>query len=171
MEIRLHPMEFSHYRLPFVCAVSGEPAAWYARIDVKRSMHPAALLLIFLGPIGWLVLLALALRLDGTYVELPISEAVYEEIHERRRRLRWMVLVLVVATVAFFYLANQLLAAALLIFVPVVGMAVWAGRVKGHSRLRLSVDAVGLVTIRRVHPEFAAAVESWRSDLSRRTPA
>ena len=160
-------MEFSRYRLPFICAISGEPAAWYAKVEVRKPLHPAAFLLIVLGPIGWLVLLAMALRSDGTYVEVPISQQVYDEIHERRRRLRWLLGVLVVSVVVFAWLANSFLfPAAWLVFLPAIGMGFWVGMVKGHYRMRLSVDGVGLVTLRRVHPAFVAAVEDWRRGRS-----
>jgi hypothetical protein len=170
VEVRLHPLEFTRYRLPFVCAVTGEPAAWYVKLDARKDLHPAGLLLVLLGPLGWLVLLALALRTDGTYVEVPISHQVHESNKERRRRWRWLLAVMVVTVVTFAFLAGEyLFPVAWLVFVPAIAMGFWVGAAPGHSRLRLHVDGVGLVTIRRVHPDFVAAVQQWRSRIAETT--
>ncbi len=171
MEVRLHPLEFARHHLPFVCASSGVPAAWYQRVGIRRSMHPAAFLLIFIGPLGWLILVAMVFRLERTYLEIPISQAVYEQIQERRQRVRWLSAVIVIGTALALYLgSNGPFSAPWLAMVVVLagGMGFWAGSVK-NPQFRVSIDGVGLVTISRCHPNFVAAVELWRRSDSEAT--
>lgn len=164
MEVRLHPMEFAQRPLPYVCALTGKPAAWYMRVEVERPPHPAIYALILLGPPGWLILvLAMLVRRDGTHVEVPVSQYVYDQIHERRRRFRWFTAALVAEVLVFITVSDPMVfPAAWLLFAPSVALAFWVGSVKDH-RLRLRLDGVGLVTIKDCHPGFVAAVEQWRA--------
>jgi hypothetical protein len=168
MKVRLHPLEYTQRDLPFVCAVTGEPAAWYVRMPIRKSLNPAYLLLVFLGPIGWLILLAVLARPESTYVEVPISEKVYDDMRERRRRLRWLTGAAIAQFGLFAFLAgNQLFPLAWLVFLPTIGFAVWAGSVKRHH-IRLTIDSVNLVTMHHVSPNFVAAISAWRQ-ASRQT--
>jgi hypothetical protein len=147
-----------------VCAVTGEPGAWYVRADAYKEPSPALFLLLLLGPIGWLVLAMALARRQGTFVEIPISQQVYDDLRERRRRARWLAGVSIAELGAAVFLASGGLDhAAWLVFLPAIFVAVWVGSVKNH-RIRLSIDGVGLVTIKKAHPNFASAVASWRRD-------
>ena len=170
MTVRLHPLEFTQRHLPFVCALTGEPAAWYRRVHADRPPHPAVYLLLLLGPLGWLILLFAVTRSDGTAVEIPISQYVYDQIAERRRRFRWLTAAMIAEVVVLIATAGSPLWPALwIIFVPVIAMGFWVGMVKDH-RIRLTLDGVGLVTIHTFHPNFVAAIERWRQSAPAPTP-
>lgn len=159
--------------LPMICARTGAPADGLHRIHrTFGGGSPWAFLLIFFGPIGWLVLLvalALASRGRDLVVRLPYSFAALET---ERRQFRAAVvagIVLVAAgalatiglldgsrgrTGETLYLFAGLVAA-----VAAVVTAVLAVRYTS-ARPGIDLDASGRwVTLRRVHPGFAAAVD------------
>lgn len=165
MDVRLHPIEYARNDLPHVCAVTGEPAAVYVRVGARKDSNPAALLLLFLGPLGWLILIAILTRPDSTYIEIPVSRRVFDDMRERQRRTRWLLAGVALVLVAIAFLSGRLFPGAWLLLVPVVALAAWAGSVPNH-RIKAGIDGVGLVTLRNAHPRFAGAVSTWRSNSS-----
>lgn len=169
MEVRLHPLEYTQRDLPRVCAVTGRTADWLLTLEARKSANPLSLLLLFLGPLGWLILLFVALGgADGTTVDVPVSQNVMDKVREKRRRW-WIMLVGMAAAVVLFGMAasSQLFPAGWMVFILPIGLAVWTGLVQPH-KIRLRLDGAGLVTLRNVHPSFVAAVEQWR-DVSAST--
>lgn len=77
--------------VPFICVKSGEPADGMLPIRTSlRRFNPLWLLLILLGPIGWIVLVLVALRGDsGEAFEsrLPMTVDVMDRYVRSRRRL------------------------------------------------------------------------------------
>lgn len=164
MDVRIHPLEYARADLPQVCAVTGEPAALYVRVGARKPPSPASLLLLFLGPVGWLILLAILARPDATYIEIPVSRRVFDDINERRHRTRWL-LVGVVLVVAAGASSVVTALGAWLLLVPLLALTAWVGAVP-NRRIKLSIDGVGLVTVRSAHPGFADAVSAWRSNAN-----
>lgn len=164
MDIRLHPLEYTQRDLPQVCAVTGRSADWLLTLEIRRPGNPLSLLLIFLGPLGWLILLAVLLRGgEGTSVDVPVSQNVMDQVREKQRRWRIMLVSMAAAVVLFALAAgNQLFPVAWMVFFPVIGLGIWTGLVTPH-RIRPSLDGVGLVTLKNVHPSFVSAVEQWRT--------
>jgi hypothetical protein len=171
MNLTLHPLEYTQRELPRVCAVTGEPADWQLTMEASRPASPLALLLFFLGPIGWLLLLAVVVRGGpSTQVDVPVSQEVMDRLREHRRRLWILFATLAAATVGFgIGASNQMFPTAWLVFVPPIAIGFWTGQARPH-RLRLSLDGAGLVTIRNVHPTFVTAVAFWREASPRTTP-
>ncbi len=161
MEVRLHPLEFTQRSLPPVCAVTGERADIQLRMEVSAPVHPASFLLLLLGPLGWIVLLYVLTRSDGAYVDVPVSRQVMDGIKEKRRRGLWSMAVLVATLIAVVLLGNAVYPGSWVLFLPLIGLGIWVGRVDTH-RIRLRADSLGLVSVRNVHPQFAAAVQEWR---------
>src|SRR3954447_16017408 len=71
--------------LPGVCVKTGAPADGLVRIEEEHGSLGLAWLLVFLGPIGWIVLIALLAtnRRELFTVRLPYSNAAWQ----RERRL------------------------------------------------------------------------------------
>ena len=171
MDVRIHPLEYTQRSLPEVCAATGEPADWLLNLEARSPASPLWLLLVFLGPLGWLLLLAVALRGNpGTSVDVPVSQKVMDDVREKRRRWWIMLGAMAAAVMAFGVMASsQLFPAAWMVFIPVIALGIWTGLVQPH-RIRLSIDGVGLVTLRNVDPAFVAAVERWRNVSTPITP-
>ncbi|MGH9280366.1 MAG: hypothetical protein ACRD12_19980 [Acidimicrobiales bacterium] len=72
--------------LPAVCVRTGQPSDMVLRMEQSRGgLGAAALLLLFLGPPGWLVLIVLAVlagRREYLVVRVPYTESTYRD--ERR---------------------------------------------------------------------------------------
>lgn len=168
--------------LPMVCVRTGAPADGLYRISQQYGgLSGWAFLLLFLGPIGWIVLLALAVSSRGREltVRLPYSRAGLEL---QRREFRAGVVAFaatVLAGIATVWVGASrsdsavgsvlfpvTLAAAL---VGIVVTLVLAARSSGH-RPRVELDASGRwVTLRSVDRAFAAAVRD-RQDARRTAP-
>jgi len=128
------------------------------------------LVLLFFGPIGWLIFLFAAFRSTDASIDIPMSQRVMDGINEKKHRWRLMLAGMVAATVSFALLAgNQFFPGAWVVFLPVIGMGVWTGLVKTHN-IRARVDDLGLVTLKNVHPFFDAALEDWRQRAPSTTP-
>ncbi len=170
MDVRLHPLEYTQRDLPKVCAVTGDPAGWGLTLEARRPVNPAWFLLILFGPIGWLVLLFVLTRSDGTTLDIPVSQQVMDAIREKRRRW-WVLLATFAVGIGVMIGLNDVLSypAAFLALVPALVVGIWVGTVRTH-RLHLRLDAAGLVTVRNVHPAFAAALEQWRREVMPATP-
>ena len=162
-------------RLPGVCAKRATPTGSRLRVveEVGRTGRLGILWLLALaGPLGWLVLLVLASRDTGEHlaVEVPLSDAAYDDL-VGARRLRNGALVLGTAlTVALLLLTAwaQLRSAGLLL---VVGSALVTAAVTVVAEVRLGRASVGVsldasrrwVTLDGVHPGFAEACRASRA--------
>jgi hypothetical protein len=125
-----------------------------------------AWLLVFLGPVGWILLLVLAAVARGggevLTVELPWSETAYRRaVHARRYRRTGALATVVLATVALVVHSHPAPASGLLVFCLVaLATAALAVTVVATVRLARERDASRRwVTIGRVHPAFAQAVQ------------
>jgi hypothetical protein len=170
--------------LPMVCARTGAPADGLHRIHrTFGGGSPWAFLLIFFGPIGWLVLLvtiALAGRSRELVVRLPYShDALATERGQFRAAVAAGSVLLgatAVATVLLFDASRGRTAETLLLLAGIVGAAaavvtaVLAARYTS-ARPGIDLDASGRwVTLRRVHPAFAAAVDVRKAAATRPPP-
>ena len=166
-------------RLPQVCAKDGTATDAQLRVvHHVRQGQPSSLvwLLVFAGPLGWI---ALAFLLPGgtderLTVEVPWSDASYDRLTEaRRQRNRSAALCLFGATAVFLVIWSRGIGPGdLLLFVVVVAGAIAAqvAADRRFSRFSIGVDLDASrrwVTLRRVHPDFAAACEA---QLSSRQP-
>jgi hypothetical protein len=165
-------------RLPDICAKDGVFASGRFRIveEIGQSNRLGILwLLLLVGPIGWIVLLFLVARDSGEHlaVELPYSDAAYGRFAAARRLRTGGLAVCLLGTVTLLVLsawahlgaAGGVLTLALLI-PAVVAMGVAGWRVHGAS-VDVGLDASRRwVTLRRVHPAFAAACQEQMRDRS-----
>jgi hypothetical protein len=162
-------------RLPAVCAATGAPADGRLRIDQVTGGLAAAWLLIFLGPLGWIVLVVLAVtsRREVLRVRLPWSEVAAD----RERRLVRTRLVSICSAIGF---ALLLVLRWVPLLDPLWAIAVVAGGVATVvSQFRLSRQTVHIhldasrrwVTLTNVHPTFAKAVEHQSAATASSPPA
>jgi hypothetical protein len=173
-------------RLPAMCVKTGAPADGWLTVSetVGRTggvATPWLLLLLLLGPLGWLALLVIALAGSGRRPEqltvvVPWTEVADERLRAARRFQRLLV-GLTVAAVAVLVVvglnprgigevsgATPVLAVALLAaaVAGLVGVAVAAWRV-GQVTVGVDLDASRRwVTLQGVHPRFAAEVRADR---------
>ena len=159
--------------LPAVCARTGVPTS--SRLTVRApvgGLGAAAWLLLLLGPVGWLVLLFLAVVGGGreeVTVRIPYSErAIAEEQPWRRGRLATGVAgaaAIVLAILHPVWPSTTWLLAALVMLV---------GSFIAHSVLYFRAVDVSLdgsrrwVTLSHVHPAFAHAVAASVDESRRR---
>jgi hypothetical protein len=156
-------------QLPDICVKDGVPARGRLRVvhEVNRSNRLGILwLLVFAGPPGWLVLLLLAARNDGEQlaVELPYSDEAYERLRGTRRSRNVAVFVGVFGAVGLLLLtawAQLGTGGFALILGAVVGALIAIGVAEdrlARATVDVQLDASRRwVTLRRVHPTFAAA--------------
>jgi hypothetical protein len=156
-------------RLPALCVKEGIPTADHLTVR-DASGGPgfgAAWLLVLLGPIGWIVLLYLSLAGGGGVTgRLPFSEFAYRRlVVAQRMQTAWIAAAIVVGLLAFVGLvihSSASLAAAIALGAATVGavaeVALQTRQVR-RAEVHLVLDASRRwVTIRGVHPDFAAAV-------------
>jgi hypothetical protein len=160
-------------RFPSVCAKTGEPAVGVQRIVQQFGGLGAAWLLVFLGPLGWLLLVLIALfhRGEVLTVRVPMSRAASAvERDLRRARLGAWVVAASAFTSGYVRLGP--------VPVPIwMGMAVAAALVAVVIHVVLPFRQVGVhldasrrwVTLSGVHPDFVTAVHEWqaRNELAR----
>jgi hypothetical protein len=159
-------------RLPRVCAKTGLPSDGKLRIEQATGGLGLAWLLIFLGPVGWIVLLVCSWSGSSSgvlTVRLPYSDAAVD--HEwRLRRIRFRAAAL---GLLGFGLALAMHTEPSTAVVAVV--AAGATLVSLLAHLRLLTVRVGAhldasqrwVTLTHVHPDFVRAVE--RSEAAEMT--
>lgn len=155
-------------RLPGICVVTGEPTndRLHSETVVDRPSL-GWLFLLLLGPIGWIVLLAVFAFGQRSYLhgELPFSEEAYLA---EKRRTRSAVLfgigAVVVAMAVFGAIANFSIGVVgvVLALIAGIGAYLWASSMGPALQLDASRR---FVTIRKAHPNFAAAVREmeWMS--------
>lgn len=149
--------------LPGVCAKTGGPSDGKLRIEQTTGGIGLAGLLIFLGPIGWIVLALLAFSAGSGVlaVRLPYSDAAVDhEWHLRRVRFRAAALAVLGLGLALAIQSEPATAV-----LSVVAAAVLLVSLGAHVRLMTVRVGVRLdashrwVTLTRVHPDFVRAVE------------
>jgi hypothetical protein len=167
-------------RLPAVCAKTGVPARRVLRLesDLTGGLGPLWILLFF-GPLGWLVLVVVALsrRRSTLTVRLPYSDAVLGEYARRGRRTficAGVVAVVLGVTAAAPFLFPDIEAqaafsvAAVAFGAGVIAVAVCAWQAR-RMLVTVDLDASGRwVTLKRVHPDFAAACDKAARSGSQR---
>jgi len=163
--------------LPGVCAKTGERADGVFRIDgqVRSPGRVALLLFLFLGPIGWLILL-FAWIVSGperVHTRIPYSAAaVARERYIARCRTGALLATIgfvVLALSGGFYAAEvpslwAILAATA--FVLFVALQVWLE----VTRVHVEIDGSRRwITLSNVHPAFAEAVRATQTQTNART--
>ena len=155
--------------LPYVCAKTGEPADGLQRVEQGQGPGPGVFLLLFLGPIGWIVLIALSGRTSFLTVRLPVSDAALSfDRGLRRVRMIALLVALGAGVSAVFVRAEPMLMPPLAVVagVAVVVAIIYAIRVSLNT-VGIELDASGRwVTLRRVHPNFARAVAARPARVS-----
>ena len=153
-------------RLPNVCVKTGERADGKFRIEQSWGGIGAGWLLLFLGPLGWIVLAVWAAtsRRERLTVRLPYSVAAFES---ERRLLRERILALIVAVALGLAAIEQLASVARSVWVAgtIVAVVVAAAiQVRlGWSEIGIRLDASHRwVTLSNVHPDFVLAVDGTR---------
>jgi hypothetical protein len=156
-------------RLPNVCAKTGAPADGVFRIEEYSGGIGLGWLLIFLGPVGWIVLLVLAAmsRREVLTVRVPMTTAAAAQEPRLAR-----------GSVIALFVCLGLVTAAILQLDPIpvqvwVGAAAVAGCVAIGLHVALQWTRIGVrldasrrwVTLSRVDAAFAAAVDA---DVARR---
>ncbi len=162
-------------RLPGVCARDGVPTTDRMRIseEVGRDNRLGILWLLFLvGPMGWIVLIFVVPRSSGEHlvVELPYSEAAHNRIVEGRRLRNTGLFMGFAVTIGLLFLTAWARLGSLGAMLIVATVAVAAGvALRGMWRIAMASVNVELdasrrwVTLRGVHPAFAAACRDQRS--------
>lgn len=152
--------DYATGRLPEVCVVTGHPTTDQVRMRTNVSRLAAIwFVLILFGPVGWLVLLAVSFS-SRNYLEgwLP-----YEHREARRRHQAWKFgLIWSAVAIGGLLLLGAGLKSGIFVVLAVAVLVVGliALVVSQHREPEIRLDASGRwVTIRRVHPSFAAAIE------------
>lgn len=154
-------------RLPSTCAKTGAPADGMVRIQQMRGGIGVGWLLVFLGPVGWLVLIVLAAtsRPEVLTVRVPMSAAAVARAQHLRRRGVVAALACPALLLGALLQLDPVPVAAWLVAAAVAAVvAVAFGATVLWTRVGVDLDASRRwVTLSRVHPEFAAAVQARRA--------
>jgi hypothetical protein len=152
-------------QFPPICVRTGERADGFVSVEsTVGGPSPWALLLVFLGPIGWLVLLGIlvAVRGEKYRVRLPYRESAWESI--RRTSVAGYVLLGVAAVVLVAGLLLRQEGVAILAAIVVAAIGVVVCLASNLMMPRLDLDATRRwITIRDVHPAFADATRALES--------
>ncbi|HEU4895313.1 MAG TPA: hypothetical protein VFT85_05710, partial [Acidimicrobiia bacterium] len=131
------------------------------RSRIDQLSWAATILLMFLGPLGWLVLLVMALTGPTLTGWLPYS--VTESVRRKEQR-RFVVMGIVGGVLGLLLLASALDApvfASLALPLLVLGVIVLGFLL--YREPRIGLDASGRwVSVRRAHPNFVAAIDAAR---------
>lgn len=155
--------------LPDVCARTGVPTT--KRLTIHEDLSGglgAAWVLVFFGPLGWLVLalVAMSRRRSTLTVRIPYgAEPLGQYVLTARRTVHLAIgtgVVVVALLAAAFGLAtshSSMLFAAALVSLGIGGLVVIGNGLLARRQLvGIDLDASGRwVTLSRVHPAFAAA--------------
>jgi len=160
-------------RLPSLCVKEGVPTE--DRLTVRDAVGEHGLgfawLLLFLGPVGWVCLVIIAVsRPPAPTVtgRLPFSEFAYRRLVVAQRMERiWIGAAVVTGVLGFVVLllstgAPATAATAIILGTAALGCVIKAGfesRRVHHTLVRLELDGSRRwITISGVHPDFASAV-------------
>lgn len=159
--VRVFIDDYALGRLPEVCVVTGAPTT--DRVKFRTNVggfSPIVILLLFLGPVGWLIALVVSLG-PGNHIEgwLPFHHGVARRLRARR----WQHFGLGVGSAAVLLVLAWLTESG--IFFGLAIGSVVAAMVLVAIDLRrepsIALDASGRwVTLSRVDPRFAAAVNT-----------
>jgi hypothetical protein len=171
--------------LPRVCVIDGVDTA--DSLAVRQEIGDGASLgvawlLLLAGPLGWIGLLVVALyrsgRAEVLTVRLPYSAAAYARLQEarRQRRIGWGLVAAGIVAGLVVAVAGLWTAFATLVIGAAVAAGAWGLVEVARSWWRLPRLSVGVeldasrrwVTLRSVHPRFAAATN--QTDVLRPTP-
>jgi hypothetical protein len=162
-DVRVFVDDYVLGRLPDVCVLTGEPADGTVTNQTRvGNPNPLLLLLVLLGPIGWIIL-ALAAGRSGRELagELPITRARWHYLQSVRRTMWATLAAFVVGFVATLLSGADDLRTAMTAVVAVVAFCAAAG-IKIWLQFQwptVRLDASGRwVTLQAVSPEFARAV-------------
>ncbi|MCU1379200.1 MAG: hypothetical protein JWN29_2183 [Acidimicrobiales bacterium] len=153
--------------LPMLCVRDGAPADRHTRLEERMGGNSVLwFLLVFFGPLGWLVLLLLPSSGEKLTVRLPVCA---DTIARWRKLRRDRVVALAAVGVAVALLLVSHLAIGMWMLVAVAVVAVFV------THWRLSLDGVGIdldasrrwVTLTGVSPAFAHVVEAERQAAER----
>jgi hypothetical protein len=162
---------------PAVCAKTGEHTDGLYRIDgqVRSPGRAALLLLIFLGPIGWIILLfaMIASGPERVHTRIPYSSAAVGRERFITRSRTWSLvatLVFVVLAVSGGIAAFEIPAVwttlAVVAFLGFVALQGWLE----FTRVHVSIDGSRRwITLSGVHPKFAEAVRATQAQSNPRT--
>lgn len=165
--------------LPPICVKDGVPTGSRLRLveEIGRSNRLGILwLFVFLGPLGWIVLLFLAGRSTGEEltVTVPFSDAAYARM-VAARRLRWGAAgfgilggggLFALTGWAHLGAPGDVLAGA--VVVTAIGAFLVASWQLGQTSVGVRLDASRRwVTLRSVHPAFAAACDGRAIEAQR----
>ncbi|HWJ97214.1 MAG TPA: hypothetical protein VNQ33_03580 [Acidimicrobiales bacterium] len=170
-------------RLPEVCAKTGVPATRHLTIhqDLTGGLG-AAWVLVFFGPLGWLVLalVAVSRRRSTLTVRIPYADRELDRYVRTARRTFHLAIATGVLLLAVFGAAfglalsdpSPLVLAGLAVLV-LGGVAVLVnGMIARRMLVGVGLDASGRwVLLSRVHPAFAAACHAVPVSTPGRLPA
>jgi hypothetical protein len=146
-------------RLPGICVVTGVETDDRVKFQTNVSrLSPFSILLLFLGPVGWLIFLFVAFS-PGNYIQgwLPFDI----EVAKRQRARRWQRFGVGVGVAGVMmvlaWLSNSGVFVGLAVGAVVVTMVLIAIELREEPEIRLDASR-RWVTLRRVHPRFADAV-------------
>jgi hypothetical protein len=149
---------------PRVCVSSGAPADREARFEQRiGGSSPALLLLVFLGPVGWLLLLLLSQRGERLEILLPVSNEVTERWRRLKQFRRIAVGAIALACLNVYFNGPSPTSLVLLIASATWGLAcqVWVV----YEGIGIHLDASRRwVTLKGVDDAFAAAVRAERAN-------
>jgi fatty acid desaturase len=154
--------------LPDVCAKTGEHADGLFRIDgqVRSPGRAALLLLLFLGPIGWIILLFAWIMADPerVHTRIPYSNAaVQRERHLARSRTAAAIAAVVLLAIAISggLAAFEIQAVWTVLAAAAVVLTIALQIALEFTRVHVSIDGSRRwITLSGVHPAFAAAVKA-----------
>ena len=150
-------------RTPGVCVITGEPTSDRLTVRSEIDGPSAAWFILILFPlIGWLILAAVLAAGRRSYLTgtLALSEAAYRGLRRARRTAMLVagggVVLLLIAATGLFDIVDGV--AVVVALTMVIGglIAYWAIETRS-PQVRLDASR-RWVTIRRVHPDFVAAV-------------
>jgi hypothetical protein len=166
--------------LPAICVKEGVPTE--DRLTIREQSQSAGLgaawLLLFFGPLGWLVLFLISVtRRPGDFVtaRVPFCEFAFRRLRvARRMRLAWggaTIVLLILALAAAVIHGSASLPAAIALGAGAIAALVMTVRESSrynHARVGLALDASRRwLTLSGVHPDFALAVDRESADRDR----